>query len=154
MSVTGYIVQRQGVKKMKRSVSVLAGMLLLTFAVLVQTTSAQEDPGRLLKQLEDDSDRFSNAVTKALDSSKYDGTAAEDEMIRYVRDFEDSIDRLKEAWEKGQDPTLMAKAVQTKAKAIDKFMKKNPLGGTTATDWGTVKSDLLRLKATKMIKTS
>ena len=139
---------------MKRLVSVFAGMLLLTFAVLVQTASAQDDAGRLLKQLEDDSDRFSNAVAKALDSSKYDGTSAEDEMIRYVRDFEDTIDRLKEAYEKGQDTLLLAKSVQTKSKAIDKFLKKNPLGGTSTTDWGTVKSDLLRLKATKMIKTT
>jgi hypothetical protein len=138
---------------MKKLVTFFAGILLITFAVLVQTAAGQEDAGRLLKQLEDDSDRFSNAVSKALDSSKYDGTAAEDEMIRYVRDFEDSIDRLKEAYEKGQDTSLLAKAVQTKSKAIDKFLKKNPIGGTTTTDWGTVKADLLRLKATRMIKT-
>ena len=139
---------------MKRLVTILTGTLLITFAVLVQTATAQEDAGRLLKQLEDDSDRFSNAVSKALDSSKYDNTSAEDEMIRYVREFEDSIDRLKEAYEKGQDTELLAKSVRTKSKAIDKFLKKNPLGGTTATDWGTVKADLLRLKATKMIKTT
>ena len=140
---------------MKRLVSVFAGMLLLTFAVLVQTASAQEDAGRLLKQLEDDSDRFSNTVAKALDSSKYDGTDAEDEMIRFVRAFEDSIDRLKEAYEKGNDTLELAKAVQTRAKAIDKFLKKNAdVGGNTMTDWGTVKAVLLRIKATKMIKTT
>ena len=140
---------------MKRLLSVFAGMLLLTFAVLIQTASAQEDAGRLLKQLEDDSDRFSNTVAKALDSSKYDGTEAEDEMIRFVRAFEDSIDRLKEAYEKGNDTLELAKAVQTRAKAIDKFLKKNvDVGGNTLTDWGTVKAVLLRIKATKMVKTS
>ncbi len=75
-------------------------------------------------------------------------------MIRYVRDFEDSIDRLKEAYEKGQDTSLLAKSVQTKSKAIDKFLKKNPVGGNVATDWGTVKADLLRLKATKFVRTT
>lgn len=140
---------------MKRLVSVFAGMFLLTFGILVQTASAQEDAGRLLKQLEDDSDRFSNTVAKALDSSKYDGTDAEDEMIRFVRAFEDSIDRLKEAYEKGNDTLELAKVVQTRAKAIDKFLKKNgDVGGNTMTDWGTVKAVLLRIKATKIIKTS
>jgi hypothetical protein len=140
---------------MKRLVSIFAGMFLLTFAILVQTATAQEDAGRLLKQLEDDSDRFSNTVAKALDSSRYDGTEAEDEMTRFVRAFEDSIDRLKEAYEKGNDTLDLAKAVQTRAKAIDKFLKKNAdVGGNTMTDWGTVKAVLLRIKATKMIKTT
>ena len=140
---------------MKRLVAVFAGMFLLTFAILVQTASAQEDAGRLLKQLEDDSDRFSNTVAKALDSSRYDGTPAEDDMTRFVRAFEDSIDRLKEAYEKGNNTLELAKAVQTRAKVIDKFLKKNAdVGGNTMTDWGTVKAVLLRLKATKMIKTT
>ncbi len=134
---------------MKKIVSIFTGALLISLSILCQTAAAQEDPGRLLKQLEDDSDRFSNAVTKGLDKSAHDGTAAEDEMIRYVRDFEDSIDRLKEAYEKSQDTSLLAKSVQTKSKAIDKFLKKNDLGGTVATDWGTVKATLMRLKKTK-----
>jgi hypothetical protein len=139
---------------MKRSLLIFAGMLLVTFAVGLQTASAQENATRLIKQLEDDSDRFSNSVTKALDNSRFDGSSTEDQLIRYVRDFEDSIDRLKKGWDNGEDPTLLAKEVQTRAKAIDKFLKKYPLGGDVKTDWGTVRSDLIRLKNTKMIKTS
>ena len=129
-------------------------MLLITFAVGVQAASAQEDPTRLIKQLEDDSDRFSNSTTKALDKSRFDGTSTEDQLIRYVRDFEDSIDRLKKAWDKGDDPTFLAKEVQTRSRSIDKFLKKYPLGGDVQTDWGTVRAVLIRLKNTKMIKTS
>lgn len=139
---------------MKQLLSILAGAFVITLALFVQTASAQEDATRLIKQLEDDSDRFSNSVTKALDKSRFDGTSTEDQLIRYVRDFEDSIDRLKKAWDKGEDPTLLAKEVQTRSKAIDKFLKKYPLGGDVKTDWGTVRSDLIRLKNTKMIKTS
>ena len=137
---------------MKKTISIFVAVLVMMLGVA--TSQAQEDAGRLIKQLEDDSDRFSNAVAKALDSSQYDGTAAEDQMVKYVRDFEDSIDSLKKAWEKGEDPTLVAKEVQTRSKAIDKFLKKNSLGGNVETDWGTVRASLLRLKKTKMIKTS
>ena len=134
---------------MKRLISVFAGTLLVAFTFLVQTAAAQDDPARLLKQLEDNSDRFSNSVAKALDSGPFDGKPAEDEMTRYVRDFEDSIDRFKEAYEKKQPTGLMARQLQTRSKAIDKFLKKNDLGGTVGTDWGTVKADLLRIKKTK-----
>ena len=138
---------------MKKLFSIFAGVFLITFVFSIQMASAQEDVGRLLKQLEDDSDRFSNSVTKALDESRFDGTATEDEIIRYVRDFEDSIDRLKKGYEDRENTVVLVKAVQTRSKAIDKFLKKNPLGGNVLTDWGTVKSDLLRLKNTKIVKT-
>ena len=130
---------------MRRSLVIFAAAILIQFAVEVQTAAAQEDMGRLLQQLEDDSDRFSNTVAKALDKSRYDGTAAEDEMVRYVRDFEDAIDRLKNAYDNGGDRVTHGKAVQTRAKAIDKFLRKNSLGETVTTDWGTVRADLLRL---------
>jgi hypothetical protein len=139
---------------MRRSLIIFAAALLIQFAIGVQTTTAQEDLGRLLQQLEDDSDRFSNTVAKALDKSSYDGTAAEDEMVRYVRDFEDAIDRLKNAYDNRGDRVTHGKAVQTRAKAIDKFLKKNSLGDTVATDWGTVRADLLRLARALNIKAS
>ena len=138
---------------MKKVISVFAAVLVMMLGLAIHTAQAQEDPGRLIKQLEDDSDRFSNSVTKALDKSRFDGTATEDQLIRNVREFEDSIDRLKKGWDHGEDVTLLATEVQTRSKAIDKFLKKNSLGRNVQTDWGTVKADLLRLKKTKMIKT-
>ena len=106
----------------------------------------------MLKQLEEDSDRFSNSVAKALDESQWDGTPEEDRMIRYVRDFEDSIDRLKKGYDDGVDTVGLVKDVQVKSRAIDSFLKKNEVGGNTMTDWGTVKATLLRLKKTKIVK--
>jgi len=139
---------------MKKTLSIFAAVFVMMLGVAVQTAQAQEDAGRLIKQIEEDSDRFSNSTTKALDNSRFDGTTTEDQLIKYVRDFEDSIDNLKKAWDKGEDPTLLAKEVQTRSKAIDKFLKKYPLGGDVQTDWVTVKSGLIRLKKTKMIKVS
>lgn len=139
---------------MRRLLTIFVGAFLFTIAIGVQTSSAQEDVGRLIKQLEEDSDRFSNSTTKALDNSRFDGSSTEDQLIRYVRDFEDAIDRLKKGYDNREDTTLLAREVQTRSKAIDKFLKKYPLGGDVATDWGTVKSDLIRLRNTKKIKTS
>ena len=134
---------------MKRLIPIFAAVCLLTLGMFVQTTTAQEevDVGRLVKQLEEDSDRFSNSATKALDSSEYDGTPREDELIRAVRSYEDSIDRLKKAVDDRADAKEPAKEVQAKSIAIDKWLKGHSLGPQVATDWGTVKATLLRLKA-------
>ena len=134
---------------MKKLIPIFAGVFLLTLGLFVQTATAQDelDVGRLVKQLEDESDRFSNSATKALDKSEYDGTAREDELIRAVRGFEDSIDRLKGSVDKARETYDNAKVVQTKAIAINKWLKNHSLGAEVATDWGTVKATLLRLKA-------
>ena len=137
---------------MKRIFSIFAAVFVITIAVGVQTAAAQEDVPRLLKQLEEDSDRFSNSVAKALDESQWDGKPEEDRMIRYVRDFEDSIDKLKKGYDDGVDTVDLVKEVQARSNAIDSFLKKNELGGNTKTDWGTVKATLLRLKKTKIVK--
>jgi hypothetical protein len=131
---------------MKKVIPIFAGVFLLTLGLLVQSAKAQEDVGRLVKQLEEDSDRFSNSATKALDKSKYDGTPREDQLIRAVRSYEDSIDKLKNAVDNHRDPYADAKVVQAKSIAIDKWLKGHPLGPEVATDWGTVKATLLRLK--------
>ena len=130
---------------MKRLIPIFAGVFLLTLGLFVQAAKAQEDVGRLIKQLEEDSDRFSNSATKALDKSKWDGTPREDELIRAVRSYEDSIDKLKNAFDNHRDTFAEAKVVQGKSVAIDKWLKGHSLGPEVATDWGTVKATLLRL---------
>ena len=141
----------EGEKKMKKLIPIFAGVFLLTLGLFVQAATAQDqevDVGRLIKQLEEDSDRFSNSATKALDKSEYDGTAREDELIRAVRGYEDSIDKLKNGYDNNRDSTYEnAKVVQAKSIAIDKWLKNHSLGAEVATDWGTVKATLLRLKA-------
>ena len=132
---------------MKRFIPIFTAVFLLTIGVFVQTASAQEDIGRLIKQLEEDSDRFSNSATKALDASKFDGTAREDELVRALRGYEDSIDKLKNAFDNDRSTVRgHAKQVQAKSIAIDKWLKSNSLGSQVETDWGTVKATLLRLK--------
>ena len=135
---------------MKKLIPIFAGVFLLTLGLFVQAAKAQDqemDVGRLIKQLEEDSDRFSNSATKALDKSEYDGTAREDELIRAVRNYEDSIDNLKNAHDNARNTSDNAKVVQAKSVAIDKWLKNHSLGAEVATDWGTVKATLLRLKA-------
>ena len=138
---------------MKKNMYIIVG--LLAFALCVATSAfPQENVSRLLKMLEDDSDRFSHSLNTGLDASPLNGTNAEDDINRYVKDFEDSTDRLKERYEDRSFATLAAREVLTRAKTIDQFMRRNRsvVGSTARTDWQTVKNDIGRLAKAYNIK--
>jgi hypothetical protein len=137
---------------MKKTFSVLVSIVFVAFIVSVQTAKAQEDIGRLLKQLEENSDRFSKSLNQALDDSEFNGTNTEDEINGYVKQYEDSTDRLKKDYDKQQDTRVATREVISRAKNINKFLRKNKLNTTVQTDWQTVRQDLTRLAMANGLK--
>ena len=129
---------------MKRSFSILA-LLIVTLAFLVQAATAQEDVSRLLKQLEEHSDRFSKTLNQGLDRSALNGTNTEDEINGYVKQFEDSTDRLKKNYDKGHYNRIAVQEVLQRAKTINTFLKRHRINPTVNTEWANVKGDLARL---------
>lgn len=138
---------------MKKRIYILISLLAIT-CWTAAVVSAQEDAQRLLKILEEDSDRFSNTFDKEMDNSRINGTSAEGEITRYVKAYEDSTDRLKKQYDDGKFVDIAAREVLTRAKSIEKFMRKykSQMGSTTITDWNTVKNDLNRLAQVYKIK--
>src|SRR5215204_3885753 len=137
---------------MRTMLSILASLFLVMLVFLTQAVRAQEDVGRLLKELEESSDRFSKSLNKGLDNSKFNGTSTEDELNRYVKDFEDSTDRLKKNYDKGQDMRVSTQEVVQRARTIDTFLKRNPLNATVTTDWNTVKALLRRVARSQKVR--
>ena len=138
---------------MKRTHSILIGIFFIAFVLSIQTARAQEDVGRLLKQLENNSDRFSKTLNQALDGSRFNGTSTEDQINGYVKQFEDSTDRLKKNYDKGQNMRVSSTEVIERGGTINTFLRKNHMGPAVTTDWNTIKSDLNRLaRATKVKK--
>ena len=135
--------------------TLLSTFVSLFFVVLVlstQAVKAQEDVGRLLKELEESSDRFSKSLNEGLDNSKFNGTSSEDELNGYVKNYEDSTDRLKKNYDKGQDMRVSTQEVVQRARTIDRFLKKNPLNQTVTTDWNTVKVQLRRVARSQKVR--
>jgi uncharacterized membrane protein YvbJ len=138
---------------MKRLITFLAAIFFIAFVSASSTAvRAQEDKARLLKQLEEDSDRFSKSLNQAVDQSKINGTNTEDQINGYVKQFEDACDRLKKDYDKSQDTRISAREVLQRAKTINKFMKKYPLTNTAQTDWGTVRNDINRIAVAHNMK--
>ena len=109
-------------------ISALAFALALSSGV-EQVSAQREDVKQILRRLEDNTDRFSKSLDSALDHSPLNGTRAEDEINGYVHDFEEATDHLKDRYsDNGAAPNL-AREVLARGQSIDRFMRRNRLGG-------------------------
>lgn len=128
---------------MKKVWSIFAILVVVLMSSPVWALAPQrEDVKRILKRLEEDTDRYSKSLDSALDKSALNGTKAEDEINNYVHRFEEATDHLKDRYEdQGAAPNL-AREVLSRGQSIERFMRRNNLGGKAETDWQIVRSDL------------
>ena len=70
------------------------------------------------------------------------GTKAEDEINGYVHQFEEATDRLKDRYEDQGAAPNAAREVLSRGQSIDRFMRRNNLGGKAESDRRLVRSDL------------
>ena len=128
---------------MKRTIALVTTLVIVQLVVPIWTFAAQrEDVKRILKRLEDDTDKFTKSLDNALDHSALNGTRAEDEINGYVHAFEEATDHLKDKYsDTGAAPNL-AREVLSRGRTIDGFMRRNRLGGKAESDWQIVRSDL------------
>ena len=137
---------------MKKTLSILTILVSVQLAGPFWAVQAQrEDVKRVLKRLEEDTDRFSKSLDSALDRSVVNGTKAEDEINGYVHQFEEATDKLKDRYEDQGAAPGAAREVLNRGQAIDRFMRRNRLGGKAESDWQIVRSDLNLLARTYRI---
>ena len=128
---------------MKKVWSIVAILVVVLMSSPIWAVTPQrEDVKRILKRLEEDTDRYSKSLDSALDKSALNGSRAEDEINNYVHQFEEATDHLKDKYEdQGAAPNL-AREVLSRGQTINNFMKRNRLGGQAESDWQLVRSDL------------
>lgn len=102
------------------------------------------DVEQLLRQLESHANTYKTSLDHALDRSSYNGTSREDEINRYVSDFETATDRLKDRFGRRNSASGDVEEVLNRAWAIDNFMHNNRLPGAER-DWDMIRTDLRRL---------
>ena len=96
----------------------------------------------LIRRVENSTDRFRASAASALDRSRYDGTATEDEMNRYVQNFEQATDALRDRFNRRASVSADVENVLRQAAFIDQFVVANRLGGRAQSDWNLVRTDL------------
>jgi hypothetical protein len=100
---------------------------------------------QLLRRIETRADRFSNSLSNALDRSRYNGTAREDEVNRLLTDFEYSTDQLREHFNANASTGEDVRLVLQRAAMLDSFMRNNRLANAAERQWTLLRSDLDRL---------
>lgn len=98
---------------------------------------------RIVDHLEDATDQFRRSFDYALDTSRLNGTAVEDNAIKLADAFEDQVDR----WEDLADNERLSRAnvdlLLQRALALEAFMRANNLTmGRAYNDWAQVKINL------------
>ena len=132
---------------MKKILFLFVSTIAMTL-VLAPLASAQWFRGNLketLRRLEEDTDRFTKSLDSDLDHSALNGTHAEDEINRYVHDFEEATDHLKNRFDDREASPGLAREVLARGRSIDAFMRRNRPGPRSMSDWVRVRQSLDRL---------
>lgn len=136
---------------MRNIYKTLSGALLLALinigavtGVLAQRQYRDSDANmrNLIRRIETRSDTFSRTLENALDRSRLNNTAREDEINRLVTDFEYATDQLKSRFENRQSTSNDARAVLERAGLINRFLLNNRLETRVDQDWRLLQSDL------------
>ncbi|HLL76780.1 MAG TPA: YMGG-like glycine zipper-containing protein [Pyrinomonadaceae bacterium] len=96
----------------------------------------------LIRRVENSADRFRQSAAFALDRSRYNGTASEDEINRFIQNFEAATDQLRDRFNRRASVSADVENVLRQAAFIDQFVVTNRLGGRVQSDWTLVRTDL------------
>jgi cell division septum initiation protein DivIVA len=121
-------------------------------ALLISTANAQEigqpyrlrdkDVERILRRIEQQSDRFRSSLDSALDKSRFNGSNREDDINSFVKDFYEQTKHLRDRFDKHQSTSPDVEAVLDRAARIDDFMTRNRLSSKAQDDWSSLRSNL------------
>ena len=135
----------------KRVLSVIN--LLLLLASLAVVAQAQDVPYRLsdkevkklMAQLKKDTGRFRKSLDSSLDRSRLNGTNREDDIHRFLKNYEDATERLYDRFKDNKSVGADVEAVLDGAVELDRFMTRGLASDRAERDWAAVRQDLRRL---------
>ena len=135
----------------KRVLTIIHVLILVaSFAVVVQ---AQDVPNRLsdkevkklMAQLKKDTGRFRKSFDSSLDRSRLNGSNREDDINRFLKNYEDATERLYSRFKDNKSVGSDVEAVLDGAAEIDQFMTRRLASERAERDWAAVRQDLRRL---------
>jgi hypothetical protein len=125
----------------------------LTGVLATPTMSQAQEPSRLsddqverlLERIEKAADKFRGSLEDALDKSRVDDSRLEDDVNRYVREFEDATDRLEKRFDDDKSSAEDVREVMTRAASINGMMGRFEFTDRAQSDWRVLRSDLNEL---------
>ena len=125
----------------------MAGLAAVPSMSLAQEPSRLSDDQveRLLERIEKAADKFRGSLKDALDKSRVDDSRLEDDVNRYVREFEDATDRLEKRFDDDKSSAEDVREVMTRAASINSMMSRFEFTDRAQSDWRLLRSDLNEL---------
>ena len=111
----------------------------------VRARASDQQIKDLLTRTRKDADRFRKSLDQALDQSRLDGSREEDNIDRFVTDFAETTEHLRDHFNRHQVVTQDIDEVLRQGVSIDRFMQRQQLSATAENDWLTVRRDLDQL---------
>ncbi len=96
----------------------------------------------LFSRIESQTDVYKRRMDSALDQSTLNNTNKEDEILRYITEFENATDQLKQKFDAKKSVEADVTNVLTRAASINYFMVNNNLARNAENSWTTLKADL------------
>src|SRR5689334_19448681 len=128
--------------------------VLCVYSALLLTTTANaqvvgqpyrindKEVEKIIRRIEQQSDRFRSSLDSALDRSRFNGTHREDDINSFIKDFYEQTKRLRHQFDSHKSAAPDVQAVLERAARIDEFMSRNRLSGKAQDDWATLKTYL------------
>jgi hypothetical protein len=137
---------------LKKQALTIINVLILS-AVFSVVVRAQDVPYRvsdkevkkLMAQLKKDTGRFRKSLDSSLDKSRLDGTNREDDINRFLKNYEDATERLYSRFKDNKSVGADVEAVLDGAAEIDRLMTRRVARERAERDWGAVRQDLRQL---------
>ena len=129
------------------SVLCVCSALLLTITTNAQVVGQpyrinDKEVEKIIRRIEQQSDRFRSSLDSALDKSRFNGTRREDDINSFIKDFYEQTKRLRHQFDSHKSAAPDVQAVLDRAARIDEFMSRNRLSGKAEEDWSTLKTYL------------
>jgi hypothetical protein len=108
---------------------------------------SDKDVEKIIKRIEQQSDRFRSSLDSALDKSRFNGSSREDDINQFVKDFYQETKNLRDRFDHHQSTAPDVQSVLDRAARIDDFMRRYRLSPRAQEDWSTLKNNLDELAA-------
>ncbi len=123
----------------------LAGLGMTAQAQINTTRVNNQQVRQLIRRIENRTDVFRASLDASLDRSRINSTNAEDDINRFVADFESATNQLRDRFNSRQDVSADVQNVLNQSALIDRFMRRNRLGARPESDWASLRVDLSEL---------
>lgn len=146
------------IDRMRQAIALALVVLMAGVTMSAQTRrrpySTNATTRQLIRSIEDRTNIFRDTLDRTLDRSRFDGTRAEDDINRFVMDFQDAVRTLRQRFNAGYSTAEEARIVIDRASVIDDFMARNRtyVDARAQNDWISLRRDLNELARTYRIQ--